>query len=402
MRIAAALGLVLALAASRAVAAPAAVTPTCAPLPVPAAPILRVTPAQAARLPALVASASAGTTVLLADGTYRLRAPIRVVADRIALRSASGRPGAVVLDGAYAVGELVSVEADDVLIGELTLERAGWHLVHAVPPAGRDAIARLILYRLSLVDSSQQFVKVNPHEGGTWSVDRGRVECSTFALTAAGRPHVSTVLPCYTGGIDVHAGRSWEVRLNRFTGISCANGLAEHAVHFWAGSRGTLVERNTIVDCARGIGFGLGDRGHVGGIVRNNVVVATRPVLDTGIGLENASGARVLHNTVWVAPAAAKAHYSSIDVRFPGTSAEVRDNLTARITVRDGGHATLAANAENVPGSWFVAPARGDFHLRPGAAAVDRGVAVTQAGLDLDGQRHDAGRPDLGADEAQR
>ena len=170
-------------------------------------------------------------------------------------------------------------------------------------------------------------------------------------------------------------------------------------MHVWAGSRGTLVERNTIVDCARGIGFGLGDRGHIGGIIRNNVVVAGRPVLDTGIGLESAAGARVHHNTVWVAPSAARAHYSSIDVRFAGTTAEVRNNLTARITVRDGGRASLAANAERVPAAWFVAPARGNFHLRGRSAAVNRGVRVPGAGLDIDGEPHDAGAPDLGADE---
>ena len=176
--------------------------------------------------------------------------------DGVSLRSASGRPGAVVLDGRYSVGDLVSVEADDVVVAELTLTRSGYHLVHAVPPSGRDALARLWLYRLGLVDASQQFVKANPPEGGSWSVDRGRVECSSFLLTAAGRPHVSTVQPCYTGGIDVHAGRGLEVRLNSFEGIHCADGLAEHAVHVWAGSRGTLVERNTIVDCARGSGSG--------------------------------------------------------------------------------------------------------------------------------------------------
>jgi hypothetical protein len=358
-----------------------------------------VKPAQAAELPALVAAAPRGTTVVLADGRYRVSSTIRILATGVSLSSESGRPTAVVLDGGYDVGDLVSVEADDVLVADLTLTHSSFHLVHAVPPEGRAAIARLHLHRLALVDASQQFVKVNPRDGGTLSVDRGRVECSTFLLTSAGRPHVSTALPCYTGGIDVHAGRGWEVRLNRFTGIHCAGGLAEHAVHFWAGSRGTLVERNTIVDCARGIGFGLGDRGHAGGIVRNNVVVATRPVLDTGIGLENASGARVYHNTVWVSPAAARAHYSSIDVRFAGTSADVRNNLTARITVRDGGRASLAENAESVPAAWFVAPARGDFHLRAGAGGVNRGRAIPQAGRDIDGEAHDAGAPDLGADE---
>jgi hypothetical protein len=256
----------------------------------------------------------------------------------------------------------------------------------------------LTLYRLALVDASQQFVNVNSN-GGPGSVDGGRLECSTFRLTAAGRPRVSTVLPCYTGGVDAHAAHGWVVRLNRFSGIYCRAGLAEHAVHFWVGSRDTLVERNVIVNCARGIGFGLGDLGHTGGIIRNNVVVADTPSLDTGIGLENAVGARVYHNTVW-APAGVDGHFSGIDVRYAGTAADLRNNLTTRITVRDGGRASLRSNLERAAGTLFVSTIRRDFHLRPSAArAIDQGEPVAGAGLDLDGQAHAVAAPDVGADE---
>ncbi len=41
-----------------------------------------------------------------------------------------------------------------------------------------------------------------------------------------------------------------------------------------------------------------------------------------------------------------------------------------------------------------------DYHLVAGAsAALDKGVVVTGAGLDLDGKPHDVGVPDLGAYE---
>ncbi len=47
----------------------------------------------------------------------------------------------------------------------------------------------------------------------------------------------------------------------------------------------------------------------------------------------------------------------------------------------------------------FVNAAAGDFHLAAGATdAIDKGVVVPEAGLDLDGQPHGAA-PDLGADE---
>jgi hypothetical protein len=74
---------------------------------------------------------------------------IRVLADRVTLRSASCRPGSVVLDGAFDVGDLASVEADGGVVAELGLARSGCHLVHAVPPQGRPAIAGVLLYRLA-------------------------------------------------------------------------------------------------------------------------------------------------------------------------------------------------------------------------------------------------------------
>ena len=391
----------------------------CRPPPAVSGPTVRVGPAQAGSLQAIVSRAPAGATILLANGTYRLRSTLVISTAGLNIRSASGRPGAVVLDGAYSTGDLVAVAASDVTIAEVTLTHASYHLVHVVPRDGGPTIRRTRLYRLRLIDGAEQFVKVNPNAARTAFVDAGRVECSTFRLTDRGRPHVpSDFLPCYTGGIDAHGARGWAVRLNRFEDIRCDRGLAEHAVHFWTGSRDTLVERNTIVDCARGIGFGLGERtdwarrypdqpgagyvGHYGGLVRNNVVVAARPAMDTGIGLEQARGARVYHNTVYAAPGAT-GYFSSLDYRFPNTVADVRNNLVTRITARNGATAQLSRNVESVPARWFRNPAQLDFHLRRAASgAIDRGVRVRAAGLDIDGRPHAVGRPDIGADESVR
>jgi hypothetical protein len=397
----------------------AAATSVCRPLGAASGSTIRVRPSQAGRLAAIISGAPAGATILLADGTYRLISTLVVSRAGVAIRSLSGRPGAVVLDGSYATGDLVAVAASNVTIAEVTLTRTKNHLVHVVPRDGGPTIRGTRLYRLRLLDSGEQFVKVNPNAARSAFADAGRVECSSFRLSDRGRPHVaSSFLPCYTGGIDAHGARGWIVRLNRFEQIRCADGLAEHAVHFWTGSRDTLVERNVIVDCARGIGFGLGERtdwarryadqseagyvGHYGGIIRNNVVVASRPGMDTGIGLEQARRARVYHNTVY-AGARATGYFSSLDYRFPNTTADIRNNLVTRITARDGASARLARNVESVPARWFRNPARLDFHLsRAAAGAINRGVSVSAAGLDIDGVPHGVGPPDLGADEATR
>jgi len=107
----------------------------------------------------------------------------------------------------------------------------------------------------------------------------------------------------------------------------------------------------------------------------------------------------VLHNTL-VETARATGSFSSIDYRWPNTSVELRNNLTRRVTARDGGQASLSHNVEATPQDWLVNPVAGDFHLRPGQnGARDRGAVVEAAGPDIDGRARDYGAPDIGADE---
>lgn len=395
---------------------------SCDPLPAATGPTITVTPSQADDLPGIVAGAATGTTILLEDGTYRStrgsegERRINFRTAGVTLRSASGDAGAVVLDGEYATNELIFVQADDVTIAEITLTHAVDHLVH-VTGDGATTIGGTRLYGVRFLDAGEQFVKVNGSGGGGFA-DDGRLECSYFELTDAGRPNVErTPGGCYTGGIDAHSGRGWVVARNTFVGIYCAGeGLAEHAIHFWSQSRDTLVENNVIVDCARGIGFGLSQTeerrtypddpysgirpiSHFDGVIRNNVVYAEIPWYDTGVELQRARGAEVHHNTVVSTPDAT-GFFSSIDYRFDTTEVSIRNNLTRRITMRDGASGTVEANLEDTPLTLFVDAAGRDFHLVDGAsAAIDQGVALPNAGLDMDGESHDNGPPDLGADE---
>jgi hypothetical protein len=298
----------------------------------------------------------------------------------------------------------------------LTVSHAVDHAIHVSPPSEGVDVTGFLMVGVTLTDNGEQFLKVNPLGTAAGYVDGGRVECSNFLLTAAGRPHIErSTGGCYTGGIDVHAARDWIVSNNRFEGIYCAGeGLAEHAVHFWKRSRATLVENNVIVNCARGIGFGMGDAdtgtrsyadapsgsdfGHIDGIIRNNVIYADIDYFDTGIEIIQARQPVVVHNTVvsWVG----EGFFSSIDYRFGRTQAVIRNNLVRRITVRDGATGTVDHNLQDTPESYLVDPAHGDFHLTAAASdAIDRGTAVAEAGQDIDGELHTQGVPDLGADE---
>jgi hypothetical protein len=196
-------------------------------------------------------------------------------------------------------------------------------------------------------------------------------------------------------------------------------------VHFWDGSRGTVVERNALRDDARGIGFGLSTSGegrqyadspcpeaggayvdHYGGIARNNFVFASDPELfesdagfDCGVCLWSACGAQVVHNSV----VSTRAPFSSIEWRFGASrSLEIANNVcTGPLRERDGASASLAGNLEAAPLDLFVDGEHGDLHLAAtAAAAIDQGVALPD-GLcpaDIDGDSRDD-QPDVGADE---
>jgi hypothetical protein len=392
----------------------------CAPLPAASGTIVRVGPSQASQLREIVRQAAAGTTILLEDGLYRMdggdnQSRLSFETPGVTLRSASGNPAAVVLDGNWITGELISVAASDVTIAEITVQRAYYHPIHVTGGASDTRDVRI--YRVRVIDPAEQGIKINPSGGGTFA-DRGTVECCHIELSDAGRPQVRN--NCYTGGIDGHQAWGWTVRRNTIRGFFCGQGLSEHGIHFWTGSRDTLVEENIIIDCARGIGFGLGESGaarvypdnpypgagyigHYDGMIRNNFVSASAPALfvseygfDSGVALEQARGTRVFHNSVF----SSQAPFSSIEWRFANTQIELKNNLVSHNLRDRGGTATLAGNIENAPEAWFASPGTGDLHLTGVTGADSAGVRLDPGSCDLDIDREARGaNPDVGADE---
>jgi hypothetical protein len=399
----------------------------CEPLPAPSGDTLSVTPEEADDLPGIVQGAAEGTTILLEDGTYQMSGGdesarrIQITKPGISLRSASGDRDAVIIDGEYLTEEIITVSASDVTIADITIREAVNHPIHVY---GGDAdITGVLLYNLHIIDGGEQFVKVNTGGNGTTTyVDDGRLECSLFEMTDDGRPNVERDPGgCYTGGIDAHQARGWVVRRNTFRDIYCeTEGLAEHAIHFWRNSRDTLVEQNTIVKCARGVGFGLqqdsgggeirsydddpypggGYIGHYDGIIRNNLISISEGStwFDSGIELEQARGTRIYHNTI-IHPATS---WASISHRWENTEVDVVNNVLVSIKGRDDSVANASSNIESAPDDLFVDRAGHDLHLAgSAAAAIDQGETLTDAGDDIDGEPHENGAPDLGADEVE-
>jgi len=367
----------------------------------------------AAGLENAVAAANDGSgdpTILLTDGTYQISATwgLGLSRDGITIRSLSGNRDAVVVRstgmGGSASSHVFQILADDVTIEDMTL---GWVENHAIQVHGEAPYDAddVVLRNLVIHDTGEQMVKVSYADGLPDGSDRGLLEGCLLEYTAGVGPQY------YIGGIDAHQARDWVVRGNTFHGIRSPSGsVAEHAVHFWSSSANTLVERNLIVDCDRGIGFGLGSRGHTGGIIRNNMI-AHRDLGsdygDVGIELESAPGARVVHNTVFLAHDAP----GGIAVRWPVTTGvEVANNLVyvaggaPAVWLRDGASASAAGNVGYAQGSWFVDAANGDLHLldTPRANVTDAAVATSAApSEDFDGDPRPQGSgPDVGADEA--
>jgi hypothetical protein len=392
----------------------------CGPLPAPDGNIIRVSTVN--QLWAGVNDANPGDTILIADGTYNLDGIyLRMDVPNVSVRSESGDRDAVILDGNYITTEIFQIVASNITIADLTLKEAYFHPIH-VSTSGDSHTLDTLIHNVHIIDPGEQAIKINPTGSGYYA-DEGTIACSHIELTDQGRPHIRN--NCYTGGIDAHQSRGWEIRDNQIEGFWCEVGLSEHGIHLWRGCRDTLIERNVLNDNARGIGLGLVTDGtgrtypddpcpyavgyvdDFGGLVQNNFVSVNDPDLfasdfgfDCGICLWNACNGQVLHNTIYTADP--NNTFSSIEWRFPNTVAVISNNLSNdEMQERDGAAGDLSGNLTTAQTAWFVDVPSGDLHLRSIAVEVIN-QATSSAGVldDIDGDARPIGlAPDIGADE---
>lgn len=284
---------------------------------------------------------------------------------------------------------------------------------------------RAIIHNVHLVDGGQQFIKASP---GSGTVDEVEVSCSQFVMTAEGRDNVwgygdpSGRTSCYTGGIDTHDSRDWHIHDSYFEGIYCdptgarpahgkksgdrgdmtySGGLAEHAIHMWNSEDGTghLIERNQIVNCARGIGLGLTATVYGSRIVNNMILSehSASPEHDVGIIVERAVDTLVAHNTVFFSHA--NSHQNSIEYRWDSTSElNIFGNLTNRpIKGRNDASATLTDNMTDAIEAFFSSVDSGDLHLSSCEAATVV-ASLDDVSEDFDGENRGT-MPQAGADQ---
>lgn len=356
-----------------------------------------VTVSTAGELSAAVANADTGgdTTILLTDGTYTLDAMLWIAAEGMTICGASGNRDAVTIRGrgmTGSVSHIFNVAGNHFTARDMTLRDVANHAVQL-----QVDVDDVTLRNLHILDTGEQMVKIayDP-DNLVASSDNGIMEECLLEYSAGTGPQY------YIGGIDAHKAKNWTVRNNIFRGIRSPSGdVAEFAIHFWSWSEQTLVENNLIINCDRGIGFGLGDRGHIGGIIRNNMIYhdSSEGFADVGIAVESSPGTQIYHNTIFME----HGYPNAIEYRWPSTIlVRITNNLTNRAIVsRDAATATLSHNVTGARDNWFAHLFTGDLHLKeeiPGV--VDAGTAIPGLATDIDGApRPTREGPDIGADE---
>lgn len=336
-------------------------------------------------------------TIILNPGIYQLTSNLLFISSNMAnltIRGATGNRQDVTIKGQgwndNSVTHIFNVAADSFTLADVTIGEVYYHPIQ-IHSNDEDA-DYCHIQNVRIVDAKEQFIKVSG--GGTKFADDGKVLCCLFEFTSG------IGFQYYTGGIDAHRAKNWMVKHNTFKHIrSPDSGLAEHAIHFWRESAGTIVDGNIIINCDRGIGFGLGNSltdGHMGGLIMNNFVHTSR---DVGIGLESAPNAKIYNNTV-----VTDEYFNSIEYRFPTTNGvHIANNLTNEaISDRSSGSSgTVEYNVVDVDTAIFVNAANYDYHLSSTFPTItDAGIILAEVDSDIDcNQRYSGAGMDIGADE---
>ena len=370
------------------------------PLPSPSGAVVHV--ATEPELQAAILAIASNTTIVIAPGTYVLTRSLAInrAVDNVGVRGATSNRDDVVIVGrgmtnadyaAVPFGIWTGGGVNGITIANLTIRDFYFHPI--IFNAGTQAPR---IYNVHLVNAGEQFIKSNPDDAGN-GVNNGAVEYSLIEFETTARDD-------YPKGVDIHGAQNWVIRHNEFRNIIGPGGImAGPGVLAWRGTRGTLAEGNTFINCSRGIMFGAEDQGgfsHQGGIIRNNFFYRAPTVPgDVGIHVADSPGTQVLNNTVLVSGT----YPRPIEYRYPGAAGLViANNLTdGTIAQRDGASATLTANETNASAAIFVNADAGDLHLRSTAtAAIDQGVAIAGLTDDWDGEPRPQGSAfDIGADE---
>lgn len=317
------------------------------------------------------ANSSGNTTIVLADGTYQISSDLAITANNVTIKSASGIRANVIIQGdamssTAAVGDVIQVFSSNFTIQDITIRFCKFSgiQIHGESNAQFPTISNCVI-----VDTFQHPIKVSDNGTGTPLCQGGVLANCLIGFTASAAPAQ------YNGGIDLHNGQGWSIRDNTFQNVQNPNNSVtspcEAVVHCWRGGGNNVVERNRIINCDRGIQFGLfGDSSSNNCIARNNVIYhAANGALfpDVSLDVENSVGCEIGNNTVYNL----SGYPNALEYRGTTTGAILANNLlNLPMLARDGGTATLNTNNTGAQASWFTNISTGDPTLSSAIVGV--------------------------------
>jgi hypothetical protein len=360
----------------------------------------------AKELKAAIESAPDNTTVMIANGTYRIGSLIRMSGRKnVTVRGASGDPAKVVLNGiGWNSGDrqddiLRIGDCENIIIAHLTFSDCR---AYAVKVEAENNPKNISIYNCRFRNIGTRAIKGS---GGRGFARGGSIRYCHFENTKI--PPADWLFGGnYISGIDMMALDGWVISDNVFRNIKGRTGSARAAIFVWVRSKNVTVERNLIIDCDRGVAFGnpsastsqvtAGEYHVQGGICRNNFIL---PGPDAGIELWWVDDVKIYNNTVW------RHDESGRGIRFGSRNrgVHIANNLVRGAIMRSGDGPEPDVRIENnVIGrleNYFMDPAHGDLRLTSQAVeALKTGIYLPDVTEDFDGHPRGA-RPDIGAAE---
>ncbi|MBN2129172.1 MAG: right-handed parallel beta-helix repeat-containing protein [Sedimentisphaerales bacterium] len=350
--------------------------------------------------------ATAGQTILVADGHYLMPHYVEIRANDVALRGASGRRERVVLDGAQSRdGELLGFRAcSGVTVSDLTIQNVRWNgfKINSETNVQRLTITNCIIH--NIWQRGVKGVKVPPENREIIRPRKCRVQ---YCLFYNDRPKRLSDDPAdiakgnYIAGVDVMYARDWVISDNVFVGIQGRTHEGRGAIFLWFDARDCIVERNIIIDCD--VGLQLGNPHRADGVqdhcvdcmARNNFITRAP---EAGIVTTYTKDCKILHNTIHDPESRLGRLIRTV---FTNEGLVVANNLLSgpRMSNESDSSIRFVKNHIGEMTSVLKDPGRGNLHLTDAAAGLlDRAVALPEVTEDVDGQPRGV-RPYIGADE---
>ncbi len=381
--------------------------PTAPTLSPPQGHVIRV--ATADELLKAVDRLASNTTILLADGQYKLSRPIVLNNQtNIALRSASGDPAQVTLTSkGWENGDehddiLHIAHCDGVTVADLSFAECR---SYGIKVEAENAPRNVQIYNCRFRNIGIRAIKGSAGQDPSIRAIKGSVRHCRFANTKV--PPANWLFGGdYIAAIDMMALEDWTFSDNVFCNINGRNGGGRAAIFLWVRSRRVVVERNLMLNCDRGIAFGNPGQSTANkageplayvsdGIIRNNMITGGP---DCGIELWHVQRIKVYNNSIWRPE---RNWNRGIRVGTGTAQTEIVNNLIHGEIRLDGGQALLRNNLVGRLDSYFIDPASGNLALTSAATgALGHGVSLPEITEDIC-HRPRQEHADLGAWQSQ-